>query len=109
MCYVMFVPALFLSHVALILGLLGIAGVSIPGPFTALWVLSFCLYIAQVWFTLSLEKAKPQLYFFSVIAYFSYSQIFLIIVFKAAYDMLKNKITGTGIQWYKTERSKEKK
>ncbi len=109
MCYVMFVPALFWSHTALVLGLLGIANVTIPGPFTALWGLSFCLYVAQMWFTLSLEKVKPELYFFSVLAYFTYSQIFLIIVFKAAYDMLKSKLKGEGIQWYKTERSKEKK
>ncbi|HFG7034284.1 TPA: hypothetical protein ACGIKM_002660, partial [Acinetobacter baumannii] len=31
------------------------------------------------------------------------------IVFKAAFDMLKNKIQGNSLQWYKTERSKEKK
>lgn len=109
MCYIMFVPALFWSHVALILGILDIAGVTVPGPFTLLWGLSFCLYIAQMWFTLSLEKVKPEMYLFSVLSYFSYSQIFLVIVFKAAYDMLKSKLKGDGIQWYKTERSKEKK
>lgn len=109
MCYIMFVPALFWSHVALILGILDIASVTVPGPFTLLWGLSFCLYIAQMWFTLSLEKAKPELYLYSVLSYFSYSQIFLVIVFKAAYDMLKSKLKGEGIQWYKTERSQEKK
>jgi hypothetical protein len=61
-----------------------------------------------MWFTLSLEKVKPELYFYSVLSYVSYSQIFLFIVFKAAYDMLKNKIQGNSLQWYKTERSKEK-
>ncbi|MBV6578567.1 glycosyltransferase family 2 protein, partial [Acinetobacter baumannii] len=52
---------------------------------------------------------KPELYFYSVLSYVSYSQIFLFIVFKAAFDMLKNKIQGNSLQWYKTERSKEKK
>lgn len=109
MCYVLFVPALIWSHITLTLGLLGIAGITLAGPFTLLWGLSFCLYVAQMWFTLSLERAKPQLYFFSVLSYITYSQIFLFIVFKAAYDMLKNKIQGNSLQWYKTERSKERK
>ena len=109
MCYVLFVPALIWSHITLTLGLLGIAGITLPGPFTMLWALSFCLYVAQMWFTLSLERVKPQLYFFSVLSYITYSQIFLFIVFKAAYDMLKNKIQGNSLQWYKTERSKERK
>ncbi|GAB01968.1 MULTISPECIES: glycosyltransferase family 2 protein [Acinetobacter] len=109
MCYVLFVPALIWSHITLSLGLLGIAGITLAGPFTLLWGLSFCLYVAQMWFTLSLERAKPQLYFFSVLSYVTYSQIFLFIVFKAAYDMLKNKIQGNSLQWYKTERSKERK
>lgn len=109
MCYVLFVPALIWSHITLTLGLLGIAGISVAGPFTLLWGMSFCLYVAQMWFTLSLERAKPQLYFFSVLSYVTYSQIFLFIVFKAAYDMLKNKIQGNSLQWYKTERSKERK
>jgi hypothetical protein len=61
-----------------------------------------------MWFTLSLEKAKAELYIYSVLSYVSYSQIFLFIVFKAAYEMIKNKIQGNTLQWYKTERSKEK-
>lgn len=109
MCYVMFVPALVMSHIALLLGLFGVAGVSIPGPFTMLWLLSFLIYVAQVSFTLSLEEKKPQLYFFAVLAYFTYAQIFLVVVFKAAWEMGKGKIRGTGITWYKTERTKEKK
>ena len=90
-----FVPALFWSHITLTLGLLDIAGISVPGPFTLLWGLSFCLYVAQMWFTLSLEKVKPELYFYSVLSYVSYSQIFLFIVFKAAFDMLKIKYRAT--------------
>ena len=78
-------------------------------PFTLLGGRSVCLYVAQMWFTLSLERAKLQLYFFSVLSYVTYSQIFLFIVFKAAYEMLKNKIQGNSLQWYKTERSKERK
>ena len=109
MCYIMFVPALIWSHITLAIGLLGIAGISIPGPFTFLWILSFLLYVAQMWFTLSLEKAPAPLYRYSVLSYFSYSQIFLFIVAKAGYDMLKNKIQGNSLQWYKTERSQEKK
>ena len=105
----MFVPALIWSHITLIIGLLGIAGVSVPGPFTFLWALSFLLYVAQMWFTLSLEKAPTKLYGYSVLSYISYSQIFLFIVAKAAYEMLKNKIQGNSLQWYKTERSQEKK
>ncbi|MFX7060090.1 glycosyltransferase family 2 protein, partial [Acinetobacter baumannii] len=42
MCYILFVPALFWSHITLTLGILDIAGISVPGPFTTLWGLSFC-------------------------------------------------------------------
>ena len=110
MCYIMFVPALFLSHLTMIIGLLGIDGTTIPGPFTLLFILAFILYLIQIWFTLSLEKEVPKrFYFYAFIAYFTYSQVFLLIVFKAAWDMLKGKIKGEGITWYKTERKKEKK
>ncbi|SHE39466.1 Glycosyltransferase like family 2 [Lampropedia hyalina DSM 16112] len=109
MCYVMFVPALVMSHTALLMGLTGLGGVTIPGPFTLLWLLSFLIYVAQVFFTLSMEERRPQLYFFAVLAYFTYAQLFLVVVFKAAWEMLKGKIKGQGITWYKTERTKEKK
>ncbi len=109
MCYVMFVPALILSHITMILGLTGLAGVTIPGPFTLLWGLSFCIYVAQVFFTLSLEERRPQIYLVAVLAYFTYAQIFLLVVFKAAWEMLKGKLTGAELKWYKTERTQEKK
>ncbi|MDP1539400.1 MAG: glycosyltransferase [Moraxellaceae bacterium] len=108
MCYILFVPALFLSHMALIFGVLGIAGVNIPGPFTLLWGISFLIYLSQVFYTLSLEKVKPQLYFFAAIAYFTYAQIFLLVVVRASYEMAIGKINGKGIVWYKTERKKER-
>lgn len=108
LCYILFVPALFLSHLALIFGALGIAGVTIPGPFTALWGLSFLIYLSQVYYTLSLEKVESELYFYAAISYFSYAQIFLLVVLRASYETLKGKITGSGMVWYKTERKKEK-
>ena len=67
MCYILFVPALFWSHITLTLGLLDIAGISVPGPFTLLWGLSFCLYVAQMWFTLSLEKLNQNSILFCLI------------------------------------------
>lgn len=67
MCYILFVPALFWSHITLTLGLLDIAGISVPGPFTLLWGLSFCLYVAQMWFTLSLEKLNRNSILFCLI------------------------------------------
>lgn len=109
MCYVLFIPALLLSHVTMVLGILGIAGVTVPGPFTLLWGLSFCLYVAQMFFTLSLEKQPRHIYLFGVLAYFTYAQLFLVIVVKAAYEMLKGKILGSELKWYKTERTVEKK
>ncbi|MDP1539386.1 MAG: glycosyltransferase family 2 protein [Moraxellaceae bacterium] len=108
MCYIVFVPALFLSHTVLVAGILGIAGVTLPGPFTLLWGISFLIYLSQVFYTLSLEKVPRQLYFFAAIAYFTYAQVFLIVVVKAAYEMAKGKISGKGIIWYKTERRREK-
>lgn len=109
MCYVLFVPALVWSHITLVLGLLGIAGVTIPGPFTLLWGLSFSLYVAQIFFTLSMEERRPHMYLVAVLAYFTYAQLFLVVVFKAAYEMLKGKILGSELKWYKTERTQEKK
>jgi cellulose synthase/poly-beta-1,6-N-acetylglucosamine synthase-like glycosyltransferase len=109
MCYILFVPALLWSHITMILGVLGIAGMTIPGPFTLIWFLSFSLYLAQIFFTLSLEKSPRQLYFVAVLAYFTYSQLFLVVVFKAAYEMIKGKLLGTELKWYKTVRTQEKK
>lgn len=108
-CYILFIPALLLSHITLILGVLGIAGVEMPGPFTALWGLSFVIYVLQVFFTLSLETKERQLYLFAVLAYFTYAQLFIGVVARATWDMGKSKLMGTGLTWYKTERTQEKK
>ena len=84
MCYIMFVPALFLSHMTLVVGLLGIDGTTIPAFYFTLYSCIHSLPYTNLVYSKSGKEVPKRFYFYAFIAYFTYSQVFLLIVFKAA-------------------------
>ena len=106
--YVIFLPALLLSHVVFVLGLTGVITVTIPGAFTVLWVISFLAYVALIWFALRQEGERhASIYALAVLSYFTYAQCFIPVVVRAMYLMMKENLLGQEIRWAKTARSKE--
>lgn len=105
--YIVFLPALVLSHMVFVTGISGIYQIAIPGPFFILWSFAVALYFVQVSLTLAIESAPAKLYFVGFLAYFTYMQLFVIIVLRAAWMSGKNLLRGQTAAWDKTARKKE--
>ncbi|WP_068084469.1 glycosyltransferase [Polycladidibacter stylochi] len=105
--YIIFLPALVFSHVIFYGGLLGLLNTSVKGPYSILWAMSFILFVLQSFFTLRVERAPSILYFYAVISYVTYIQLFIIVALRAVYLTIKDNLTGRGMNWEKTSRSDE--
>ncbi|MGB1141755.1 MAG: glycosyltransferase family 2 protein, partial [Halioglobus sp.] len=83
MNYVIFLPALITSHLTFVLGLLGVVEVSLSGPFLFLWLLALLIYTVHLSFTVSMEDPRPSNYWLAFASYFTYAQMFLLVLCRA--------------------------
>ena len=82
--YYLFLIAIIASDAIFILGLCGIKLVSIYGPFTEVWIAALVLYLLEIFLALSYNREDtPSNSLLSLIMYFTYSQAWLIVVFRA--------------------------
>lgn len=105
--YFVFFAAVIISDVLFVLGAFGIVRLSIDAPLSLIWLLAYALFVTETFISLSLERGEGSLsnLFLICLMYFTYCQLWIILVFKALYESLKDKIQGKGFHWYKTERS----
>jgi len=105
--YIIFFTSVIVSDVIFILGLTGIARLSITGPFFIIWIMSYILFILETFISLSLERGEGNFknFLLTALMYFTYCQLWFYLVLRAVWMSLKDKITGKGFYWYKTERS----
>lgn len=71
------------------------------------WLLMFFLYLLQINIALASDYGQETVtnFFYSLISYFTYAQLFIIVSVAAVYDMLRDKVTGQRhTKWYKTQR-----
>lgn len=106
--FLVFFPSLLMSTAVLVLGLLGVAHVSLPGPFTALWVLSYLLFVGQMWLVVTLEDRRLSNYLLGPLSYFTYAQLFIPVSLGALRSYLGDALRGRQGTWVKTPRKKEK-
>nr|WP_246351734.1 glycosyltransferase family 2 protein [Deinobacterium chartae] len=106
--FLVFFPALIMSTLILVLGLLGIAQVTLPGPFTTLWVMAYLVYVAQMSFVISLEQPGARNYLLGALSYFSYAQLFIPVSIAALRDYVADTVLKREVRWVKTARTKEK-
>lgn len=114
LCYFFFTYMLFLvgvlaSDVIFIVNLFYDLELSVGTASTALFVLAFLLYITEVSLALSIERGQLNWKNFMVVIlmYFSYSQIWLILVVFSLFLEIKRAIFKQEIKWYKTQRYKQ--
>ncbi len=82
--YYLFLVAIIASDVIFVLGLCGIKLVSIYGPFTEVWMLALVLYALEIFLALSYNSEdSPLNILISLFMYFTYSQAWLLVVFRA--------------------------
>jgi len=100
--YYFFVFAILFSDLIFVLSLFGLVRVNLFGPYLELWLLAFLLYILEVMIALSYEREDTPLnLLLTVLAYFTYTKLWVFVVLKSLYHDLVQKKKRT---WAKTER-----
>lgn len=100
--YYFFVFAILFSDLIFLLALSGLVRIHLYGPYFELWLLAFLLYILEVLIALSYEREdSPVNFLVTVLAYFTYTKLWVFVVLKSLYHDLVQKKRRT---WDKTER-----
>ncbi|MDR3665963.1 MAG: glycosyltransferase [Ignavibacteriaceae bacterium] len=100
--YYVFFAAIIISDLLFIIGLLNLVSISLPGPYTFVWIMAMVLFIFEIMLAISYDDedsiGKIGLI---LLMYFSYCQLWIYIVLKAAYSEYIKKEKKT---WAKTIR-----
>jgi len=84
--YIFFVAVVF-SDMLFIVSLFQLVAISLPGPYTFVWVTSFILFIFEIFLSISYdEEDNFENLVIVVFMYFSYCQLWIYVVIKAAYQ-----------------------
>ncbi len=100
--YYLFLASIVISHMLFILSSLGVVALNIPGPYFGVWVSAYLLFVMEIMVVLSYEAEDTWInFFFTLLMYFSYCQLWLVVVFRALSLDVKRQKVG---EWDKTER-----
>lgn len=100
--YYIFLGAIFVSLLLFLLGATDVITLTIPGPYTGVWISAFFLFVLEIIVVLSYENEDSLLnIFLTTLMYFTYCQLWLFVVFKALILDVRRHRTGI---WDKTER-----
>lgn len=105
--YVIFVPALITSHLTFLLSILGVVTVDIPGPYLYMWILAVVIFTLHMSFAALSEDRRWSDAGYSLLCYFTYAQLFVLVLFSAAYQNLMGRLFKKKLHWAKTARTKE--
>jgi cellulose synthase/poly-beta-1,6-N-acetylglucosamine synthase-like glycosyltransferase len=100
--YYVFFLAILLSDLLFILSCVNLVLIPVPGPYKEVWLFAYFLFILELVIALSREKEDSPLNILLIaLAYFTYCQLWILVVLKAAYDdfVLKREHV-----WVKTQR-----
>lgn len=100
--YYIFFAAIIISDILFILSGLSLVSISLPGPYTTVWIMAFFLFLFEIMLAISYDNedrlARIGLL---VLMYFSYCQLWIYIVIRAAYA---DYISRDQRKWEKTVR-----
>lgn len=104
--YFLFFFGVILSNALFIINLFYDIGLTVGDIALVLWVLAFLLFLGEVMITLSIEKTEMNRknFFYVILMYFTYSQMWIVLVVWSLLLEIKRMFTGQEVQWYKTER-----
>jgi cellulose synthase/poly-beta-1,6-N-acetylglucosamine synthase-like glycosyltransferase len=85
--YYVFVAAITISALLFLLCLAGIVTIPVPGPYLEVWLLAYMLFVSEIMIMLSREAGEDSIsnIFFTMATYFTYSQLWPLVVAKAFY------------------------
>jgi len=100
--YYIFFVAIIISDLLFILSLLSFISIPLPGPYTIVWLIAFLLYIFEIMLAISFDKEDSlKNLALTFLMYFTYCQLWIVIVVKAFY---LDKIKKAANTWDKTVR-----
>jgi cellulose synthase/poly-beta-1,6-N-acetylglucosamine synthase-like glycosyltransferase len=100
--YYVFFVAILVSDAIFLASLLGLVAIGVPGPYTAVWVLAFLLFIVEILLAVSYDRQDSlATVALTVLAYFTYCQLWIFVVGRAAWLDLVKREKQT---WVKTVR-----
>jgi cellulose synthase/poly-beta-1,6-N-acetylglucosamine synthase-like glycosyltransferase len=100
--YYIFLIAIVSSDILFILGIFGVVSISLPGPYTSVWIMAFALFNLEMLLALSYDREDTlKNGVVSFLMYFTYCQLWMVVVARALwadYVAKKERV------WVKTER-----
>ncbi|MGA7159860.1 MAG: glycosyltransferase [Bacteroidota bacterium] len=100
--YYIFFAAILISDLLFILSGLNLVAISLPGPYTVVWIMAFFLFLVEIMLAISYDNEDSiGKIVLLVFMYFTYCQLWIYIVLKAAYTEYIKKDTRF---WEKTVR-----
>lgn len=104
--YFLFFLGVILSNCLFIINLFVDLELKVGNVALILWVLAFFLYVTEVMIALSIEKAEMNMknLFVVLFMYFTYSQLWIVLVMYSLFLEIKRIIFKQEVKWYKTER-----
>ena len=107
--YFLMLSALIFSDLIFLLGLLGLAHVTLGGFSTLLWFMAILVFVLNVLITLALEKNEFNLQsaFLILIMLFTYAKLWVVVTFTAGIQTMSDAIFAREMKWDKTERFAE--
>ncbi|WP_080846213.1 glycosyltransferase family 2 protein [Cytobacillus gottheilii] len=107
--YMLFLAGVLVSNLLFVLNLFLDLDISAGGVSLVLLVLAFLLYVTEIMLALSIEKEQATLknMLAVILMYFTYSQIWLVLVMYSLYLEAKRILLKQDVIWYKTQRYKQ--
>ncbi|WP_066187907.1 MULTISPECIES: glycosyltransferase family 2 protein [Gracilibacillus] len=105
--YLFFAVLLLVSDIFFIMGLLGFTLPDMRAPILILWFMSYIVYTSQLLSALVVDdNVSVKNVCFILLMYFTYAQLFIILLFRSSLSYIWNRLRGQTITWDKTERFK---
>jgi len=109
--YIFFVAVVF-SDLLFIISLFHFVTISLPGPYTFVWITSLILFLFELFLAISYDEEDSMTnLFILILMYFTYSQLWIYVVIKSAYqDFIKkdNRVWDKTIRFDTTESQSKK-
>ena len=100
--YYIFFAAIIISDLLFILSGLSLVTISLPGPYTTVWIMAFFLFLFEIMLAISYDNEdSPARIGLLILMYFSYCQLWIYIVIRAAYT---DYVSKGQHKWEKTVR-----
>ena len=90
--YYIFFAAIIISDLLFLLSVTQLVSISLPGPYTFVWVTAFVLFIFEIMLAISYDKEDSlSAMGLIILMYFTYCQLWIYIVIKAIYQEIVKK------------------